>query len=396
MNKLSIDFRSKTFLLDHIKSILDFYEPNIIDQQGGFFHNFLDDGTTFDTHQKHLVSSTRMIFNYAKAYELFGDEVYKQHAQHGFDYLRKVHWDGVRKGYNWTLNNHAPDDQTNHCYGLAFVILAHCAAAELKLSGAEQGIEDTWQLMEDHFWQPEQGLYADEVSSDWSETSSYRGQNANMHSCEAMLAAHSITREKKYLNRAYSLAKKITVELAGKANGLIWEHYDCNLNIDWDYNRDDPKNLYRPWGFQPGHQTEWAKLLLILYKFKPEAWMLDRAEALFNAVLPLSWDEKLGGIFYGFDPEGKICDDEKYFWVQAETFAAAARLAAATGNDVYWQWYDKIWDYSYTHMIDHRYGAWYRVLNRQNQRLSNQKSTAGGKCDYHTLGACYDVYKVLK
>jgi mannose/cellobiose epimerase-like protein (N-acyl-D-glucosamine 2-epimerase family) len=46
------------------------------------------------------------------------------------------------------------------------------------------------------------------------------------------------------------------------------------------------------------------------------------------------------------------------------------------------------------HFVDHRYGAWFRILSRDNQRYSDEKSPAG-KVDYHTMGACYEVLKVL-
>ena len=42
----------------------------------------------------------------------------------------------------------------------------------------------------------------------------------------------------------------------------------------------------------------------------------------------------------------------------------------------------------------HRYGAWFRILSRDNRRYSDEKSPAG-KVDYHTMGACYEVLKVL-
>ncbi len=49
--------------------------------------------------------------------------------------------------------------------------------------------------MEQHFWEPTQGAYLDELS--WPERvpDSYRGQNANMHMCEACLAAWKATSE---------------------------------------------------------------------------------------------------------------------------------------------------------------------------------------------------------
>lgn len=390
-----MNFQSEKFLKDHIKSILDFYAPNIVDETGGFFHNFKDDGSVFNGGERHLVSSCRMVFIFCKAYEMFGDELYLERAKHGISYIRDHHWDETRLGYNWTLTDgHKPDDQTNHCYGLAFVILSFSAAYEMGIKDAKVDLGRAYNLMEEHLWDAPIGLYADEASPDWSNVGSYRGQNANMHSCEAMIAAYEATGEDKYLDRAYALAKTVAVDLADKSDGLIWEHFTQDLNIDWEYNKDDPKNLYRPWGFQPGHQTEWTKLLLTLHKHRPEDWMIERAKSLFDRALDICWDDDKGGILYGFAPDGSICDDDKYFWVQAETFAAAARLEAVTGDSVYADWYTKIWSYSWEHMIDHEHGAWYRVLTGDNKKYSDEKSTAGGKCDYHTIGACLDVLRI--
>jgi len=155
---------------------------------------------------------------------------------------------------------------------------------------------------------------------------------------------------------------------------------------------DDPKHLFRPWGFQPGHQTEWAKLLLILDRHQPAEWHLQRARELFDSAMKKSWDEEYGGIIYGFAPDGNVCDDDKYFWVQAESFAAAGLLAQATDEQIYRDWYRRIWEYSWEHMVDHEYVAWYRIPTRDNQNYADKKSPAG-KTDYHTMGACYEVLR---
>ena len=153
-------------------------------------------------------------------------------------------------------------DGTNHCYGLAFVLLAYAHASMAGVEAARAWIGETFDLMEHHFWSSTHGLYADEATPDWSVVSSYRGQNANMHACEALLAAFDATGDTRYLHRAEILAHNITVRQAGLADGLIWEHYRADWSVDWDYNRNDSSNLFRPWGFQPGHLAEWAKLLL--------------------------------------------------------------------------------------------------------------------------------------
>jgi mannose/cellobiose epimerase-like protein (N-acyl-D-glucosamine 2-epimerase family) len=187
----------------------------------------------------------------------------------------------------------------------------------------------------------------------------------------------------------------MTVEQAARADGLVWEHYTQSWEIDWDYNRDDPKHLFRPWGYQPGHQTEWAKLLLTMHGYCDQDWLVPTARRLFDRAVAAAWDATYDGLAYGFAPDGTVCDDDKYFWVQAESLAAAARLAQATGDAAYWEWYDKLWAYSWAHMVDHRFGAWYRILTRDNRSYSDEKSPAG-KTDYHTMGACYDVMALLR
>ncbi|MEL6447721.1 MAG: AGE family epimerase/isomerase [Pseudomonadota bacterium] len=387
-------FADPVFLREHIRSILDFYAPEVRDPAGGFFQNFRDDGSVFAPGERHLVSSCRMVVNYCRAYELFDDTTYRDLAIHGLEFLRRVHWAPSRRGFNWTLREGTqPADKTNHCYGLAFVVLTAAAAHKVGLSGADDDLERAWSILETRLWDADAGLYADEATPDWARVDPYRGQNANMHSCEAFIEAFEATREQKYLDRAVALARRVTVELAGQSDDLVWEHFTPELAIDWDYNRDDPKNLYRPWGFQPGHQTEWTKLLLTLYGLCPESWMLTRAAALFDRALDVAWDHRHGGILYGFAPDGTICDDDKYFWVQAESFAASHRLFQHTGDARYADWYQKIWQYAWDHFVDHEHGGWYRVLTADGRKYSDEKSTAGGKCDYHTIGACWDVLR---
>ncbi|MHA7878651.1 MAG: AGE family epimerase/isomerase [Saccharospirillum sp.] len=389
-----MNFYSREFLIDHCHSILAFYDPRVIDPSGGFYQNYCDNGDLFDPGFRQLVSSTRLIVNYATAGQFFGRKDYLANARHGLDYLERVHWRETEQGYAWTLRDHKPEDMTQQAYGYAFVLLAYAACRKAGVIDSNAPLLATYDRLEQRFWQADYGLYADEISAS-GQLSTYRGQNANMHLCEAMIAAYEASGDGRFLERANTLAHNIAQRQADLTDGLIWEHYTPSFDIDWDYNRDDPKNLYRPWGFQPGHQTEWAKLLLLLHRHTPQPWLLDRAQTLFDRAWETAWDGEYGGLVYGFDPQGQWCDDDKYFWVQAESFAAAALLHQATGEGRYRQAYEALWDYSWQHFVDHQYGAWFRILNRDNSKMTDQKSAAGAKCDYHTLGACFEVLRRL-
>jgi mannose/cellobiose epimerase-like protein (N-acyl-D-glucosamine 2-epimerase family) len=415
------DFRSPVFLREHIASIMGFYEGRCVDPSGGFHQFFKDDGTVYDARTRHLVSSTRYVFTQAMGFRHLGHPGWRDGARHALDFVERVHRQ-PSGGYAWVLDWNAGRagvvDGTHHCYGLAFVLLAHAHAVMAGLDDAREGLGRCWQLMEQRFWEPEHALYADEATPDW-QRASYRGQNANMHACEATMAAWRATRERKYLDRAVVLAESVTGRLAERSSQLpevgddcarlVWEHYAAGWRIDPDYNRGDRTNIFRPWGFQTGHQTEWTKLLLQLDRqcaeagLPPDPARLRRARHFFDVAMRHGWDAEHGGLVYGFAPDGSLYDGDKYHWVQAESLAAAAWLAAALERaggaaageaSHYWMWYERIWAYAWRHFVDHRYGAWYRILAPDNAKVTDEKSPAG-KVDYHDMGACYDVLAAL-
>ncbi len=391
-----MSYRDAAFLRNHMRSIMSFYHPICIDTEwGGYINQLRDDGSIFDRMTKHLVGTCRFVYNYSLASLALDEPAYQEAAAHGVRFLQEAHRqaDG---GFAWVLQGRALEDGTRHCYGHAFALLAAAGAAKADIDGASALASDVYNLLEARFWEPDAQLYVDEIKAgDWNAIEPYRGQNANMHMCEAMLSAYEATGEAKYLERAHLLAQRICVDLADKADGLVWEHYRTDWSHDWDYNKDDPQNLFKPYGYLPGHFTEWAKLLLILERYRPEAWMLARARALFDVALEKSWDEERGGMQYTFAPDGRILDRDRYYWALSETFAAAALLALRTGDARYWDWYDRAWEFCDRHFVDHEYGGWYRILNADNQKYDDLKSPAS-KTDYHPLAACYETLEAMR
>jgi len=382
-------FEDADFLNSHIRSIIDFYEPRVVDTSGGFFQTFRDNGDVFDAPLRHLVSSSRFIYNYATAYRKYGKVHHQQWAQHGIDFLQQAHL-RANGSYAWELRDGIVTDGRAMAYGHAFVMLAGASALRAGIEDGRMLVTQMWDFLEQNFWQPDYRAYADERDASLQTLNSYRGQNANMHICEAMLAAGEATGEQRYRDRARTLAGRFTQELASLNDGLIWEHYTSDWQPDMQYNRDKPDDLFKPWGFQPGHHVEWAKLLLQLHAIEPEKWLVTRAIELYQIAIDKGWDDEFGGLVYGFAPDGSFSDSHKYFWVHAEAFATAWRLYRVTAHELYRQDYQRIWAWSWRFLIDHQYGAWFRIRHRDGSPVDDLKSPPG-KTDYHTLGACWEV-----
>ena len=220
--------------------------------------------------------------------------------------------------------------------------------------------------MEQHFWEPANGLYADEATPDWR-LSAYRGQNANMHACGEPRGLR-MTRDARYLQRALTLAESVTGRLMALADGLVWEHYrvqgDGAWAVDWDYNRDDKTNIFRPGASRPATSPSGPSCCCSSERALPEAerppgscrvraasstprW---RAAGTMNTA---AWSTASG--------DGAVCDADKYFWVQAELGRGRAARAAQRRRAPLADLRAPL-GLRLAHFVDHQHGAWYRIL----------------------------------
>src|SRR5437016_2709874 len=100
----SPDFHNAAFIAAHIEETLAFYYPRAIDPAGGHYQFFLDDGSVYDRHTRHLVSSTRYVFIWANAWRRFGGEHYRRELQRALEFLREAHRNPRTGGHAWLLS----------------------------------------------------------------------------------------------------------------------------------------------------------------------------------------------------------------------------------------------------------------------------------------------------
>jgi mannose/cellobiose epimerase-like protein (N-acyl-D-glucosamine 2-epimerase family) len=360
----------------HLLGVLNFYHPNCIDRRHGGYVAQLDerDGHVYDGATKHLVATCRGVFNFSLGAVRGGPDWCRPAAEHGLRFLLDAHRDRERGGFDWLLEGRTPVDSTRYCYGHAFALLACAKATEAGIPGSGTALAETYDLLV-RFWEDDHGLFRAEATPDW-EFAAYRGQNANMHACEALLAAYEATGEDRYLDRAYAIAAALARDLAAETDGRIWEHFTPDWEPDLAYNRDRPRHQFRPWGFQPGHHAEWAKLLCLLAAHREEDWLVERARELFAYAVEEGWDDDRGGFYYALDEAGEPVVADKYGWAVAEAIGAAAALARETGDESYWRWYDECWTYAREHLVNPKYGNWYEKLSPDNERDDDREGPA--------------------
>jgi mannose/cellobiose epimerase-like protein (N-acyl-D-glucosamine 2-epimerase family) len=363
--------------------LLDFYLA-AADFAGGGFWALDGTGRPDTARPKELWVNARLVHCFALG-SLLGHPGCTALVRHGLDGLRRVFHDSGHGGWFWTTAD--PRKQT---YGHAFVLLAACSAAQAGFDTTDL-IAEVTALLGTRFLEPDQNLYMEGWSRDWTVSEDYRGQNPNMHLVEAFMAACEATGDRGYLDRAQPIAARIIGEFAAADGWRIPEHFTATWRPQPEFHRDQPRDILRPYGYTPGHSLEWARLLIQLRaqsgtpSGEGNDWMLDAARHLFTRAVADGWDSGHTGFVYTVASDGAVVVADRFHWVATEAIGAAAYLYRATGDPAYDRWYRDFWDHAALHLIDRRAGSWHHELAPGNHPAH---TTWPGKPDlYHALQA---------
>ena len=270
----------------------------------------------------------------------------------------------------------APPPASAGSYAFAFVTSAYALALSCGVESARAPLAEACAVWTARLWEPAASLYADVASADWASVDSYRGNNANMHACEAHILAWDATRDPAHLARAAAIAEAMCqrqaarcAHITGGRGPLVYEHFTSDWaapDVEFHRSGDGVRDRFRPWGFQPGHLAQWAKLLLWLDAREAAAaaaaagssapppsptWRLAAARALFDGAWEAAWDSgkgRGGGLVYGFAPvvaadapassgDARVplpwSNEDKYAWVQVR---ATAGEGGRAGDKYVW------------------------------------------------------------
>ena len=362
--------------------LFDLFQHHAVNPKGGFFD--LDATGRPSGHVRQLHQTSRMVHCFAIAARL-GRPGAEPIVDHGMRYLWEGHRDRKHGGYCWSVDDDGFRDESKQAYGHAFVLLAAADALMIGHPLAKQMLADITDVLNTRFWDDYYGAVSEEYARNWAKTSTYRGQNSNMHLTEALMAAFEATHDAAYLDKAKRIAALIIRTHAASLDYVVAEHFDEQWKIDRSYKGSD---MFRPAGTTPGHWLEWARLLAQLWVLdgRREPWMIEAAQKLFHSAVNRGWDAARGGFYYTLDFNNRPAIALTIWWPVTEAIGAAAFLNALKPDPFYEHWYRKAWDFAANHLIDPANGGWFPELGED---LKPMDLFFTGKPDiYHALQAC--------
>lgn len=313
-------------------------------------------------------------------------------ADHGIAALNGLLYDDTHGGWFASATPDGPVDDSKPGYPHQFVLLAGASATAANRPGGREFLDRAIAVIDEHFWDESAEMYRESWDRRWGTTEAYRGGNANMHGVEACLAVADATGQDRWLERALSISHRLIHRVARENHYRVVEHFDERWQPLMEYNTGDPAPQFRAYGSTPGHWTEWSRLLIHLHAaleargLEAPGWLIDDARGLFDAAIRDAWSvDGAAGFVYSVDWTGAPVIRERIRWVPVEAIGGAYALYCATGDSSYATWYETLWDFCRTHLMDFTHGSWHQELSPTNEPSNRVWE---GKADiYHLFHA---------
>ena len=356
--------------------------------EGGSSYYLGDDGTPWMDRPRETWITCRMAHVYSIG-KMLGYDGCAELAAKAIKGISNELYDKKSSGWYAGLSANGEILPDKQCYAHAFVILAGTSAYLAGINGAKELLDKALEVFDDKFFNEKEGLAVDTWNTEFTELSSYRGLNANMHTVEAFLAAADALSDEKYRVRAGRIIDRVLSW--AKDNGWrIPEHFRSDWTPDLECNIDNKTDQFKPYGATPGHGIEWARLIvqwaMSTYSNDNDAQnnYIDAAKNLYNTAVNDSWCKNgEPGIAYTTDWDGNPVVTDRMHWTLAEAINTSAVLYNVTKDTKYCDDYSMFVEYLDKYVHDKKNGSWFHQLDEHNKLIG---TVWPGKADlYHAF-----------
>jgi cellobiose epimerase len=384
-----------------VGNILPFWPRHALDPVGGFFGEISEDLTVRADAPRASVVNTRILWTYAAAARLIGPE-WRKTADWAFEYVATRFWDNEAGGLYWWLDgNGAPLATRKQIYSQAFGIYALAEYYRLtKNATALDLAKKLFALIERHAFDPVHGGYIEARDRDWQPLADMRLSDKDLNSPKSMNTHLHILEGYTNLLRVWPDAG-LRCQQTALIETMLDHIVDAGagrfkLFFDEAWNSLNDHISY-------GHDIEGSWLLVEAAEVVGDAALIARtratAVAMARAALKHGLDAD-GSMFHEADGAGRLVDDKKHWWVQAEAVVGFYNAFEISGDEAFRAAARRIWDYIETHVVDRQHGEWHAKLSREGIVLKEHEDADAvlvgpWKCPYHNARVCFEMLRRL-
>jgi len=377
----------------------------ILDKEnGGFYGRVTLDMEIVKDEARALVLNGRMVYAFANAYMMFGDEIYLDRAKRAFDYLAKFFYDPVYGGaFNTVSHKGEPVDDSKPTYSESFLIMAAAAYYHAtKDPEAYRVTMETFRIMEERV-KTAPAVYKNGFTRDWSRSAEMKIGGKTMRMPSGVMFQHHLCQAYEQLYRATGdpeVGKALREFAEYIATTLYDPEYKCFKGMMDDLgNRLGTHQSY-------GHDCEISYLAMDIAELVGDNALVEKTREVCRQVLygVLENDfDDYGSLINGGDlaapKESREREKSHVWWAQAEAVTAMLFGYQLTGDEKFLDASIRQLDYIEKYFVNKKDGDWYNnvIVDETGYRVVDgmhgfDKLNAG-KCPFHNSHMCFEVIR---
>lgn len=378
-------------------NILGFWMKHTPDEQNGGFYGFMSRDLNVNPEAgKSLVLNTRILWTFAAAYRMFGNEQYLNIAERAYCYVNKHFTDREFGGLYWMVDAAGnPAETKKQVYGQAFAIYAF--SEYYRATGNEAALEQAIELfhtLERYSYDTEYKGYFEALTREWQETddnslsekdlNTKKSMNTHLHVMEAYTNLYRVWKSDVLRSKLKELIEITMRHIINAENAHFLLFFDEQWNSKSEH-------------ISYGHDIEGSWLLVEAAEVLGDDALLSEARAIAIRMAEATYNEGVdedGGLFNEADSKG-LTDTDKDWWPQAEAVVGFYNAYQITGDMKFRDAALKSWDFIESFIIDKEHGEWHWSVTRDGSPSDNIEKVSPWKCPYHNGRACFEMIERL-
>ena len=341
------------------------------------------------------ILNARILWTFSSAFRLSGRQEYLQAASSARDYILSHFIDREYGGAFWSVNPDGTPHQTKkQFYAIAFVIYALAEYSRATGESPDEAVA-LFRCIEAHSADRNLGGYFEALSREWSPLEDVRlsardrddvkTMNTHLHILEAYTALCRVwpdTEMKDALRRIIGIFMERIVRPDGHLALFFTENWQSTCDM-----------------LSYGHDIEASWLLCEAAAVLGDDALSARVCAVSMRIASASLEGLGEGMIYERDPSTGHLDEDRHWWVQAETVLGCLNQYELTGEE---QWRTRalgVWEFIKKY-LRHPAGEWYwsaKPLDTGGFVPNTSDDLAGfWKCPYHNGRMCMEIIEKLK